>query len=281
MTEKPCREPVQAGRFYPADSLELREMAEGFMRAARLEAMERPAMGLVSPHAGYVFSGSTAGWSYRQIQGRPYRRVVVVAPSHYAIVNGASIFSGNAYRTPLGRIPMDEAVVGALRKRTDVFQCVPEAHRQEHSLEVQLPFLQTALGEWALVPIIVSGSTDDDWRKVADAISEALAKAGARLGEDTLIVASSDLYHGPSAQACERSDTVIAAELEQFDPERLARRARDREIQACGAGPIAIMMKVVRSAGAQQVRVLHRTNSAKERGGEADYVVGYLSAAAF
>jgi len=275
------REPFQAGRFYPADPRELRQTAQQALARATRADLPRPVMGLVSPHAGYAFSGATAAWAYKQIEGGPHRRVVVLAPSHYVPLSGASIYWGTAYRTPLGEIPMDEAVVGALRARAPLFDSVPETHTQEHSLEVQLPFLQVALGEFSLVPILVNGTPDEAWRDVADALFDALNETRAQLGKDTLVVASSDLYHGPSEEACERADAELAGELERFDPENFARRVQRREIQACGAGPIAAMMRLVKRAGGETLKVLRRTNSSREYPTGGDYVVGYLAAAAY
>ena len=281
MTNAECREPTQADRFYPGDPDTLQAVIRKGLESADAVAPDRPALGLVAPHAGYAFSGPTAAWAYRQAQGHPYRHVMVLAPSHYALLNGGSIFAGSRYRTPLGEIPMCAEVVGALRARADLFADELPAHREEHSLEVQLPFLQMVLGDFDLIPVVVSGSPGPNWMAVADALSEAIEAAGLRPGHDTLIVASSDLYHGPSADACEANDAALAAELERFDPEAFAKKATRRTLMACGAGPMAIMMRMVRRAGAQQMRILRQTNSQREYPVGADYVVGYMAAMAY
>jgi len=273
------REATQAGRFYPADPNQLREAVRRALAAAERVDLGGAAKGLIAPHAGYQFSGPTAGWAYKQVEGAPLRRVVVLAPSHYVALDGASIFQGRSYLTPLGEVVMDEEIVSSLRERKEAVQSVPSADRPEHSLEAQLPFLQVALGEFLLVPLLVGGVSDEVCAAVADALLDALRRAGARLGEDTLVVASSDLYHGPSAEACERSDAELVREIERFDPVSFQRRSRVREVMACGAVPIAVMMRLTKDMGATALKVIHRTNSYKVYPVHSDYVVGYLAAA--
>lgn len=281
MSNVECREPTQAGRFYPANSDHLLQVVRAGLSQARREDLERPAQGLVAPHAGYAFSGPTAAWAYRQVEDGPYRHVVVVAPSHYTVPGGGTIIRESRYRTPLGEVALCDPVVSMLRARSDLFADEQPTHREEHSLETQLPFLQVALKDFDLIPVVVSGIPGSHWKAVADALSESLEAAGLRLGEDTLIVASSDLYHGASADECEACDAALAAELERYDPDSFADRISRRELMACGAGPIAIMMRMTRRAGASRLQVLSRTNSQRASSVNASYVVGYLAAVAY
>lgn len=278
--ERRIRRHIQAGRFYPEDPAELRQTVEKDLDAAQRLTADALPKAVVAPHAGYTFSGPTAAWAYRQVQGRPVSHVVVLAPSHHVSLAGASIFDGDAYSTPLGEIPINREIVEDLWRRSPVFETVPGAHGEEHSLEVQLPFLQVALGEFDLAPIVVSGTPTTHSAEIAEHLATALEVAGARPGDNTLVVASSDLYHGGSDKECERSDADLAAELERLDPEAFERRAASHEIMACGAGPIGISLRVAKRFGAERCQVLHRTSSNKEFPTGSGYVVGYLAAAA-
>lgn len=270
----------QAGRFYPADEAELRSVVEQDLDKAEDVSGGEPVYGLVSPHAGYRFSGPTAGWAWRQVFDREYTRLVVLAPSHSAQFQGVALFEGDAFHTPIGDLAVDRSVDRELREQSVVPVTSSYAHNEEHSLEVQLPFAQVALGAPSLTAILIGDPRPENCAEVADALKSALDAAGARPGEDTLIAASSDLYHGPSADDCEATDRRLVDELERFQPESFLAQAARRDIMACGAGPIGVMMRVVRAAGATRMRVVHRTNSYREYPVHSDYVVGYLAAIA-
>jgi AmmeMemoRadiSam system protein B len=270
------RKPAQAGRFYPDNPVDLCQMVQDFVDKARVDAAVEHPIGLVAPHAGYSFSGFTAAHAYKQLQGKHYETVIVIAPSHYAAFPGASIFDGDCYETPLGTIPLDLDMLEKLRKRKDLFTCNPAAHREEHSLEVHLPFLQMVLDEMKLVPILISDQSYENCKAVAKSILEML---GDFRKQKTIIVASSDLYHGGSYEKCKEHDALLANALEEFDAEKFLGGVQEAAYMACGHGPIATTMLISRGLGAKKARILYRTNSYDAYPVNDSYVVGYLAAA--
>ena len=247
-----------AGTFYPADPKELAQMVDGFLA----KATPAPAPGLVAivaPHAGYPFSGHVAAWSYALLKGRKYQRVVVIAPSHYDAFPFAAVYDGEAYTTPLGRVPVDQAFAKKLATGGAI-RLSPRGHQSggnqsEHALEDQLPFLQRTLGDVPIVPVIMG---DQDY-----GICRALGLALARLvhGTDTLIVASSDLSHFHTYDEAVRIDHKTLHAIEEWDYLSMARNFEQRIWEACGGGPIIATMIAAERLGADHARVLKYANS--------------------
>lgn len=270
------RPPVNAGRygFYPSDPAELEAMIARFFAEAVVPNDIDP-IALVSPHAGYVYSGQTAAHAYKLLVGRRYERVVVMAPSHYAAFPGGSIFPGRAFATPLGEIPIDRAFVERLMEVSQDFDYYPDAERREHALEVQLPFLQYALGEFQLVPIVMFDRSLSHCRRLARTLTQTLELEPSA----TMFVASSDLYHGPGARRAHLISEATAAAIASLDPVGLATGIESGEYQACGAGPILTVMLVASALGATRGSVLALTTSYDVHPMSEDYVVGYTSIA--
>ena len=234
-------------------------------------------IGVVVPHAGYRYSGPTAARAFALVRGRGYKRVIVVAPSHYAFFSGGSIFEGDAFDTPLGPCPLDNTFIAHLRREHSMFGYWPEAERREHSLEVQLPFIKRTLGDVLLVPVVVAEQTADNMTEVADALSKALDLHPAK----TLIVASSDLYHGPGVDVARERSGATARAVGDGDAAKFLAGIERGDYQACGGGPIALVLQLARLRGEGKVRVLKVTTSFDEYPVSDDYVVGYMSAAAW
>jgi AmmeMemoRadiSam system protein B len=275
---KRVRKSAWAGRFYPGDAGSLREMVEGLLVAAPVEDEGRRLLGLVVPHAGYIYSGATAAAGYRLAAARSIDTVVVIAPSHGQYIRDVSLYTGDAYATPLGEIPVDAGLTSRLAATSPLLHLSEEGHslaegRPEHSLEVQLPFLQSALKTG--FKLVAAVFHDYDW-EICRALGEGLA---AIYREGMLIVASSDLYHGESCEACLRSDARTLAILQKGDAEDFCRGHDRGEVQACGAGPIAALLHAGERLGARAVRLLARTNSEEVTGERSGYVVGYAAAA--
>ena len=154
------RKPAVAGTWYPADPDDLRKMLDTFFENAKKPPIPGEIIGLVSPHAGFAYSGLIAAHSYKQVVGKKFDVVFVVGPSHREYFRGASVFTGRGYETPLGVIPVDRETAADLIAQDEIVHAGWEGHRQEHSLEAQLPFLQYALGEFKLVPIVIA---ERDW----------------------------------------------------------------------------------------------------------------------
>ena len=269
------RKPIQAGRFYPILETDLHTELDQFLsQAPKINNITNP-KALICPHAGYFYSGQTAAHGYKQIQGMNFNRVILVAPSHYERFTGAAIFDCQTYQTPLGDIPVDRPFVENLVRESPLVAFSETVELQEHSLEVHLPFLQKCLGQFQLVPIILSKLDPQDSNALAYAIKQQLKKHDR--GEQTLLVASSDLYHGHSHDDCLDSDSRFAAAIEQFDPEEFDRATKQKEFMACGAAPISLIMRLAKSTGATNAHILHQSTS-RDATSTSDYVVGYAAA---
>ncbi len=240
---------------------------------AKAALPERPGrlVGVVSPHAGYVYSGFTAAHGYRAIQGKHFDAVVIVGPSHQEYFDGISIFPGSAYRTPLGEVAIHDELRSKIAEGSERISLTLAGHRSEHSIEVQIPFLQRALGSFSFVPIVMGDQTPELCRVLARAIASAVG------GRNVLLVASSDLSHyHPYDEALSLDHRVIDV-LEAFEPLRLIESSGHRTFEACGGGPIAAVMLAAKQLGATAAHVVHYCNSGDVTG-DKGAVVGYLSA---
>lgn len=270
-----ARPPACAGTFYDANPVALRRDIRAQLDAAGPAASPGPIRGIVAPHAGHLFSGAPAARAYRLLEGTGVRRVILTGPCHRVPFHGVAATLDSAFDTPLGSVPLDTDFVARLIETTDFTEENRLAHRDEHSLEVHLPFLQVVLTEWKLVPLLISRQSWDMTQRLGEALVMLLRDDPT----PTVLIASSDLYHGNDRDACEASDRLCAEAIERFDPESFHMGAANREYQACGAGPIAAAMLASRALGATASRVLCVTNSSETfPTPHADRVVGYLSA---
>lgn len=266
------RRAVWAGQFYPSDPEQLSREIAGYLDQAGGGGVERSVVGLLAPHAGYVYSGPVAGSAYASVRDRSFDRVVVLAPSHRIAFTGASVWPAGAYETPLGAIPVDEeACARLLEKGAGIVREKPEAHLQEHALEVQLPFLQTALaGPFRLVPLVVGTGELSFARELARLLAEEIGRDG------TLYVASSDLSHFHTYDDACRIDALLLDLLERLEMEKLAGALENGETEACGAGPILTVAAASRDHFHGRAKLLSYANSGDTAGGRRE-VVGYAS----
>ncbi len=268
----PVRRAVVAGAFYPGEPDALASTIDRYLDAAGSPDLDGEVVALVAPHAGYVYSGGVAAHAYAAVRGRTYDTVIVVAPSHRAAFRGASVFDGSSYETPLGAVPIDRESVSELRQRGLVFE--PRAHSQEHSLEVQVPFLQRSLESFELVPIVMGEQSEAAVRSLAAAMSGVVAE---RPDRRYLLVASTDLSHYHSQEDARRLDRVIVESVDAFDPEGLLRALASGECEACGGGPTAAVLMAARELGAAGAEVLRYATSGDVTG-DMSQVVGYMAA---
>lgn len=224
------REPAVAGTFYPSDAGELAASVRRYLAAAPAEGPAPKA--LIVPHAGYVYSGPVAATAYARIAGvgAGITRVVLIGPSHRVPLDGFAVGGWEAFATPLGEIPVDRPAVEKLLALPTV-QVLDSAHRLEHCLEVQLPFLQQALGDFTIVPILAGEATAERVAEVLDLLWG---------GPETLIVVSSDLSHYYDYETARRLDGRTSQAIEELRPEAI-----DHE-QACGRVPITGLLVVAR-----------------------------------
>jgi AmmeMemoRadiSam system protein B/AmmeMemoRadiSam system protein A len=265
------REPAVAGGFYAAPAATLRQQLEALLGDARQEARRAGLVAAVVPHAGYVYSGRCAASVYTQVESGRYDRVIILAPSHYAAFQGVALPAADlaAYRTPLGDIPVDQSICRRLAG-TPGFAVVPRVDEREHSLEVQLPFLQATAGSFALVPLICGRLDPADM----DRLGKALA---AELNERTLLLASSDFTHyGPNYDFVPFTDrprenlhqwlAAAAGMIAALDLDAFLRHCREKGDTVCGQMPIVLLLSALRQKSSPQGVVLNRYLSGDRTG---------------
>jgi AmmeMemoRadiSam system protein B len=253
------REAAVAGHFYPGDAGELRAAVENYLGEAAVAHGPQP-KALIVPHAGYLYSGPVAATAYARLE--PYRekitRVVLLGPCHRVPVTGLALSSADSFRTPLGEIPLDKALI----ERIDLpgVGTLDDAHLLEHSLEVHLPFLQMLLGDFTLVPLVVGHAEPETVAAVIDATWG---------GPDTLIVVSSDLSHYLDYEAAKERDLATCRSIEAFDAANIG------PDDACGCNPLGGLLVLAKRRG-MQVETLDMRNSG-DTAGPMNRVVGYGS----
>lgn len=266
------RPPTAAGLFYEIIPDLLKENIDGYLENARIPELTGAVRALVSPHAGYVYSGFSAAHAYKMIKGSNYDCVIVVGPSHREYFNGVSIYPGDAYETPLGTIPINKGIREELLKEPTVISSSDAGHRSEHSIEVQLPFLQSVLGDFSFVPVIMG----DQRRQLCNDLADAIVRVATH--RNILLVASSDLSHYHPYDEAVMLDTLVMNELEKFNSETFIDKMEEHSCEACGGGPIAVVMNAARQLGACKAKILYYCNSG-DITGDTSGVVGYLAAA--
>lgn len=269
MVERRVRVSSIAGSWYPGTESALRGMVDRFLdNAAPPHSEEARPLALFVPHAGYIYSGHVAAEAYHLLASKNFTRVVLVGPSHYRYLGPWATTDFTHYQTPLGLVPVDE---GYLKRLSEALPLPRMRENQEHSLEIQLPFLQRALGDFSILPLLLG----DQDLKSARLLAEALASLGG--DGDTLVVASSDLSHYHDAQTAERIDRRLLSHLQALDVEPLAQDLEAGECEACGAGAILTAMILARLRGAKRAEVRKYAHSGEVSG---DYfqVVGYAAA---
>jgi len=274
--ESATRPPAVAGYFYPEDADELRGEVDRYLEQAAPTTTQGKVLALISPHAGYQYSGPVAAFSYRRLQGQEVRRAVVISPCHVEAFEGCAVFPGENYQTPLGSLPVDRDFASILAARSGAEYSTAGhriiGRRGEHALEVQLPFLQRTVGAVPIVPIVMGRQDTSTVVRLAFAL-EGL------LDEGTILIASSDLsHHHPNAQARRLDGTIVSA-VANFDYLLLESLVESDQGEACGAGPIQAVMIAAQRAGANGSEILKYATSGDVPPFRTDAVVGYLAAA--
>ncbi len=269
------RPPAVAGLFYPAERGELEKTCLKFLENAKADVKISPppkVFGIISPHAGYPYSGYTAAHGYSMLSKGQFEAVIVIAPSHHEYFDGISVFSGKAYSTPLGEIEVDGALRDSFIETAGEMVIESRAgHKSEHALEVQLPFLQLTLGTFTLLPIVVGDQNRRYCKTLGNVIADMIS------GRKVLIVASSDLSHYYDYDAANEIDRVCMADISGSDPDKFMDDLEARRCEACGGGPISALMYAGRKLGKAHADILYHCNSG-DATGDKNGVVGYLSA---
>jgi AmmeMemoRadiSam system protein B len=273
MVESPkIRPPMVAGMFYPQKKISLEREIAVYLENSPVVPVSGKIMGMIVPHAGYMYSGGVASRAYRQILEKEIDVVAVIAPSHREYFTEISIYDGYGYSTPLGVLPVEKTLAQHLADFSPQIVLSEKGHRfEEHALEVQLPILQEVLENFKIIPIVMAEHSYDNIETLAKALAGVLA------GQKALVVASSDLSHFYNVKKAAVLDNVVIDNLKNFDDEKLFQDLQQGNCEMCGGGPAVAVMKACKLLGANRSEVLIYRNSGDVTG-EYEEVVGYLSA---
>lgn len=259
-----------AGYFYPDDSIKLTTQINKYLSQAVSKISPEKIFGIVSPHAGYQYSGLTAAYAYNLLRNKYYENVIIISPSHREYFPGCCIYAGDAYATPLGVVKINKQKSHLIVEGSKNIFFGENGHKLEHALEVQIPFLQSVLNDFSIIPIVVG----DQSKVFVDELAEQLAKV---VDEKTLLVASSDMSHFYSSAVADRLDSVVEEKINHLDYYGLRTALDEKKGEACGGGPIVSLLKAASIKGYKNSVVLHRSDSGDATGDKSE-VVGYLSA---
>jgi AmmeMemoRadiSam system protein B len=265
----PTRPPAVAGTFYEGSADRLREQVEACIAANPVVETKERFIGGVVPHAGLMYSGHVAAAFY--IAAALPKRFIILCPNHTGFGHFAAINSDGAWRTPLGDAAIDAPLAHALMQRTKLLSEDWRAHAREHSLEVQLPFLQRLVGDFTFVPICLGAHRYDYCQEIGDAIADVIGT------DDIGILASSDLNHYEEQKSTLRKDQLAIDPILALDPQELWRVVDEYDVSMCGFIPTTTMLIAARRLGATSARLLKHATSG-DINGDYSHVVGYASA---
>ncbi len=258
------RRPQVAGQFYPATPSALRKQLDGLVEK---KEKKEDALGLVLPHAGYIFSGKVAGSCLSQVNLT--KTVVILGPNHTGYGAPFSIMAEGNWQTPLGDVQIDIPLAKSILSKSKYLQEDLEAHLYEHSIEVQLPFLQYILPEVKIVPIVVCDADFKTYDEIGKAIAGVLNQT-----QKSLIVASSDMTHYAPQENAKTNDNLAIEAILKLDGEELLKRVKKFNITMCGYGPVISMLSTAKQLGAREARLI-RYQTSGDVTGDYSSVVGY------
>lgn len=259
------RKPAVAGQFYPLNPRTLQHELSSFLA---LDQQKQRAVGVVSPHAGYIYSGKVAGMVFSRVQIPP--SVIILGPNHRGVGRDVAVATRGSWDMPLGQVPIDEELAATILDASKLAADDERAHAFEHSLEVQVPFIQQIRPDFRLVPIALGRlSLDQCLAFGADLASAISGRAG-----EVLIVASSDMTHYEPAEAAEKKDRAVIDRILRLDPGAVYEFVRDNRVTMCGVIPVTIMLAAAKSLGATGAELIGYMTSGDTSGDYAS-VVGY------
>lgn len=261
----PSRRPAVAGQFYPASAAEIERTVRGMVADF---GPAGKAMGVMVPHAGYIYSGAVAAEVFASVE-LP-QTFIIIGPNHTGLGPPASIMVSGVWQMPAGDVPVDSGLADAIRSHSLILAADEAAHVYEHSLEVQLPFLQLLAGEVSIVPICLMGGDTGECR----AIGIAIARAVKEWSRPVLIVASSDMTHYESQDVAAAKDRLALERILELDADGLLETVREHHVTMCGYAPAAVMLNACRELGATTARLTRYATSGDVTGDDSQ-VVGY------
>lgn len=262
------RAPAVAGQFYPGQRGALEDLLQKLIPAA---AEPKAVVGVMSPHAGYVYSGMVAGETFAQVDVPD--QAIILGPNHHGRGHPAAVYARGAWETPLGEVPIAESLAGEILRECPFVAEDSAAHRFEHSLEVQVPFLQMRAPQISIVPICLGQLPLDVLLELGDGLGRVLARTDPR----PLLVASTDMTHYEPGDVAKEKDSRALEKVLALDPAGLYQLVRDQRISMCGVIPVVVMLQAARSLGATQAEMVDYRNSGDVTGDQSE-VVGYAGA---
>jgi AmmeMemoRadiSam system protein B len=258
------RQPQVAGQFYPARASTLKEQLDAFVEK---KGKKEKALGLVAPHAGYIFSGEVAGACFSRVAVT--ETVIIIGPNHTGSGAPFSIMTEGAWQMPMGNVEIDKTLAEEILSESKYLQQDHQAHIYEHSIEVQLPFLQYLMPKVKIVPIIVAGADFKTYDEIGKAIARAI-----RANQRSLIVASSDMSHYAPHEQAKANDQLAIAEILKLDGQGLLKQIIKFNITMCGYGPVVCMLSATKDLGAKEAKLIKYQTSG-DTAGDYSSVVGY------
>jgi AmmeMemoRadiSam system protein B len=275
MTLTDVRPSPIAGTWYEGDPARLARAVDGYLDAAHIPALDGEVAAVIAPHAGHRYSGAVAGYAFAPLRGKSFDLVAVISPFHQMASQPLITTAHSAYETPLGNVPVDKEAMLALDVilKTDLgFGLSPMLRDKEHSLEIELPFLQRALtGDFKLLPVMIRAQESDVARGLGSALAQVLK------GKNALLVASTDLSHFYEQKTANALDAEMLKRFESFEPEKIFEAEHTGKGFACGHAAVASVLWAAHELGADKVQVLHHATSGDVTG-DFSQVVGYGAA---
>jgi len=275
---KEIRPPAVAGQFYPAAAEEITEQINGYLKQASTPPVAGEIKAIIVPHAGYDFSGQVAAYAFKLLEGVKINTAVLIGNSHTAYFDGAAIDSSDVWQTPLGQVAVDKELADKLIKADSAIKYDASVHGQDHVLEVEIPFLQVVLaGNFKIVPIMLGNKADDSYKKLAKALKD-------NLGENDVVVVSSDMSHYPKHEdankidrgALEKIKSGKVDELEKYVESVENSGVANEQTVLCGIDAVKTLLELARLSGWDKIEVLKYLNSGDVSGiGDKNRVVGY------
>ncbi len=270
-SDQEIKKPNVSGQFYPANPTQLGQLIDQLLFRASPSESNNPIEMMISPHAGYIYSGGVAAFGYKAIETIPYKTIVILAPSHFYEFDGVSIWKKGGFETPLGVVPVDQDFAEQLIARNDQFYFKREVYETEHSLEVQIPFLQKIFKDFKIVPIIMGQTTYELCEKLAEDLNSLIGDR-----TDVLMVISTDLSHYHQDSVAKEMDHRTIEAVRNRQVQEVWRNCRLRTMEMCGFIPVTTGLIYALRRGLDQVKVLNYANSGDVTG-DKERVVGYTS----
>ncbi|RAP27962.1 AmmeMemoRadiSam system protein B [Candidatus Marinamargulisbacteria bacterium SCGC AG-343-D04] len=262
------KQAIFAGSFYPSSKKDCLQFIHDFSAPITIPTCSKKPLAIVAPHAGYVYSGKVAAHAFKSIQDFSYKRALILGPSHRYHFNGVSFLSEDSYETPLGAVEIDQDCVLALTRESEMFSNDSQAYSNEHSIEVELPFLKSCFPSLPIVPIVIGRYSPSILHDLATAIIRHCKR------EETLLVVSTDLSHFYPSDIAEKMDKKAIDIMLRQDSDELERESRKESIQLCGLGAMLAVLEVLKTWRCETVDYLSYCHSG-DQSGDNSRVVGY------